>query len=214
MTSHSTTSTSSATTSTARPRRTDVRSAILEAAAQAFVDHGYAATKVSDIAAAAGFTKGAVYSNFGGKPELFSAVCESRFDSVTGSALASSEMFTADEPAAATVRRIAVALADEVTRDPSWPSTMAEFRALATRDADVAAVYTRLRLQQRRDLEDRLRERARALRLAEDFDYVVAANLLLTCFNALSVEHQAAPGATPRTLLEDSFAQLLKGLLP
>ncbi len=35
-----------------------------------FVKKGLAATSVEDIAEAAGYTRGAFYSNFGGKPEL------------------------------------------------------------------------------------------------------------------------------------------------
>lgn len=46
------------------------RSRILEAALPLFLEHGYHACSVELIADAAGFTTGAVYSNFGGKPDL------------------------------------------------------------------------------------------------------------------------------------------------
>ena len=35
--------------------------------------------RVAQVAARAGFTKGAVYSNFGGKPELFAAAMQAYF---------------------------------------------------------------------------------------------------------------------------------------
>ncbi len=70
-----------------RPRRVDVRDQLLLAAADAFAARGYADASVTDIARSAGFTKGAVYSNFGSKPELFAAVLSETFTELVGGAL-------------------------------------------------------------------------------------------------------------------------------
>ena len=51
-------------------RREQTRECLLEAAREMFVKKGLAATSVEDIAEAAGYTRGAFYSNFDGKPEL------------------------------------------------------------------------------------------------------------------------------------------------
>jgi AcrR family transcriptional regulator len=51
-------------------RREQTRERLLEAARKMFVKKGLAATSVEDIAEAAGYTRGAFYSNFDGKPEL------------------------------------------------------------------------------------------------------------------------------------------------
>ena len=51
-------------------RREQTRENLPEAARTMFVKKGLAATSVEDIAAAAGYTRGAFYSNFDGKPEL------------------------------------------------------------------------------------------------------------------------------------------------
>lgn len=51
-------------------RREQTRERLLEAARKMFVKKGLAATSVEDIAEAAGYTRGAFYSNFGGKSEL------------------------------------------------------------------------------------------------------------------------------------------------
>lgn len=60
-----------------RPRRRDrTRTDLLVAAATLFAEKGYGATSVDDIASAAGYTKGAVYSHFGSKSNLFLAVFE------------------------------------------------------------------------------------------------------------------------------------------
>ncbi|MDH6147665.1 MULTISPECIES: TetR/AcrR family transcriptional regulator [Paraburkholderia] len=51
-------------------RKEQTRECLLEAARKMFVKKGLAATSVEDIAEAAGYTRGAFYSNFGGKPDL------------------------------------------------------------------------------------------------------------------------------------------------
>ena len=54
------------------------RDEIVLAADRLFVEHGFHATSVDQIAAAAGYTKGAVYSNFDAKEDVFFAVYERR----------------------------------------------------------------------------------------------------------------------------------------
>lgn len=46
------------------------RERLIEAARTMFIKKGYAATSVEDIASAAGYTRGAFYSNFDGKADL------------------------------------------------------------------------------------------------------------------------------------------------
>jgi AcrR family transcriptional regulator len=52
------------------------RERLLATAEEVFLTRGYGATSVDAVAAAAGYTTGAVYSNFGGKADLFLAVIE------------------------------------------------------------------------------------------------------------------------------------------
>lgn len=59
-----------------RPAREVTRARLLATAEEMFFNRGYAATSVEAIAAEAGFTTGAIYSNFGGKADLFLAVLE------------------------------------------------------------------------------------------------------------------------------------------
>jgi AcrR family transcriptional regulator len=56
------------------------RERVIGAAEALFVERGFHASSVGDIAAAAGFTKGAVYSNFASKEDLFFAVYERRVE--------------------------------------------------------------------------------------------------------------------------------------
>lgn len=57
-----------------RPAKPGREEDLLEAALAAFVRHGYAATRMEDVAARAGVSKGALYLYFTNKPALFRAV--------------------------------------------------------------------------------------------------------------------------------------------
>ena len=59
-------------------RQLQTREAVIAAADALFVERGFHASSVGDIAAAAGYTKGAVYSNFASKEDVFFAVYERR----------------------------------------------------------------------------------------------------------------------------------------
>src|SRR6202034_428303 len=57
-------------------RRRQTRDHLLEAAAQVLAERGFHGASLDEVAAAAGFTKGAVYSHFKNKEDLFLAVLE------------------------------------------------------------------------------------------------------------------------------------------
>ncbi len=61
-------------------RRAETREHLLEAAARVFARKGYAGASVDDIAEEAGFTVGALYSNFASKQDLFLAAFERHCD--------------------------------------------------------------------------------------------------------------------------------------
>jgi AcrR family transcriptional regulator len=59
-----------------RPTRDDTREKLYEAAARVFEEQGIGGASIEAIAAAAGFTRGAFYSNFKSKDELIIAMLE------------------------------------------------------------------------------------------------------------------------------------------
>src|ERR1700745_59558 len=59
-----------------RPTRDETCEKLFEAAARVFEDEGIGGASIEAIAAAAGFTRGAFYSNFGSKDELIIAMLE------------------------------------------------------------------------------------------------------------------------------------------
>lgn len=63
---------------TRRPPRAQTRKELLDAAAQVFARRGFDGASVEAVAEEAGFSTGAVYSNFGSKQELFLTLYEER----------------------------------------------------------------------------------------------------------------------------------------
>lgn len=61
-------------------RRAMTRQHLLEAAAIVFAKHGFHGSTLDEVASLAGFTKGAVYSNFKSKDDLFLALLDDKVD--------------------------------------------------------------------------------------------------------------------------------------
>lgn len=72
-------STMQTTQTTRAERQALTRQQILAAAERLFAARGFGGTSLEDVASEAGYSKGAVYSNFAGKNDLFFAVIEDQF---------------------------------------------------------------------------------------------------------------------------------------
>ena len=135
-----------------RPRREDVRAAILDHAARVFGREGYARSSLARIAAEAGYTKGAVYSGFAGKPDLFAAACTVQFERATTRAMdgVADALDDPDLPREDLVARVAEALADVVLETTgSWPLLLHEFQAVGLREPAVGRAYRTLTVRRR-----------------------------------------------------------------
>jgi AcrR family transcriptional regulator len=111
-------------------QRARTRRDLLDAAARVFARHGYHATSVDMVGEAAGYTKGAVYSNFASKEELFLALLDEHVDR----AVAALEEIAGEAPAARAdlvgERRTTLAVFD-----PDWHLLETEFVLYAARNA-------------------------------------------------------------------------------
>lgn len=198
-----------------RPMRADVRAEILATAIAAFERTGYAGTSVDAIAREAGYTKGAVYSNFGGKPELFGEACRERLASIGADLLARVEpALDAATDRASLVRPLAEAVTAATLDTPlRWQILLNEFRTVALRDEAVGRVYaelSRARVESLARLLGSNRHLGRLSSAALDR----AALILLNLINALALEHAAAPEVVDRDTVSDIAAAFLGAVLP
>ncbi len=107
---------------------------VLAAAEELFLEKGFRATSVVDIAAAAGYTTGAIYYSFSGKDDLFLAVYRRRAkqqEDVLRAALAAAT--TPEE----TVQAIGLALTT-ARLEPPWYAVVFEFLSYAARDEQLS----------------------------------------------------------------------------
>ncbi|WP_227012660.1 MULTISPECIES: TetR/AcrR family transcriptional regulator [unclassified Pseudonocardia] len=132
-----------------RVKRDEVRSRLLDAAAEVFAQRGYAAARLDEIARAAGFTKGAVYSNFASKHALLAELIEQRVSAHLATSAA--ELQARDRPGRA-LEDIAEVFADGIVAGPTWARLLVEIAQQAAYDPEVRAVYTEVR----RSLRDEL----------------------------------------------------------
>jgi AcrR family transcriptional regulator len=65
---------------TREEKKARTRAQLIGAAATVFARHGYVTASLDEVAEEAGLTKGAVYSNFASKEELFQAVIDDRLN--------------------------------------------------------------------------------------------------------------------------------------
>lgn len=112
-------------------RRERIRSELVDAADRLFVANGFHATSVDAVADAAGYTKGAVYSNFRAKDDLFLAVYERRMTA----GLAEVEAMIAETPDLISAgTRLADRVSSRRGREDGWLAAFFEFWAYTLRD--------------------------------------------------------------------------------
>jgi AcrR family transcriptional regulator len=113
-------------------RQARTREELVEAADRLFTTNGFHATSVDAVADAAGYTKGAVYSNFASKEDLFFAVYERRVDRRAADIEAT---FAGGETAYDGLERLIAGLAKR--RDDGWLAAFFEFWAHVLRHPEL-----------------------------------------------------------------------------
>lgn len=125
------------TTSTREERREQTRVRLIEAADELFRRDGFHPTTLDRIADRAGYTKGAVYSNFESKEDLFFAVYDRRADALVA---AMEKALATSEPVDAISRAVDAADAGR-RRGDGWMPTLFEFWAHVLRHPEHKARF-------------------------------------------------------------------------
>jgi AcrR family transcriptional regulator len=114
------------------------RQKLLDSGARAFAKRGYAAASIEEIAASAGFTRGAFYANFSDKADLFLTILESQ----TETALTEVDDAVAAAP---DDQKLGALLEwfDWLVVDRRLELAFGEFQAVASRDRKVRARLAR-----------------------------------------------------------------------
>ncbi len=167
-------------------RRRRTRERLLDAAYELFAEQGFEAASIESICERAGFTRGAFYSNFADKAELFlslSAREERRLvaelrDAITTSG--ASEAVHGDGVDVAEIEHVVVRLLGALSDDRPWRLVNAEFELVALRHPEVAADY----LDRQSELIDELAEAVDRLAANLGLTFVLPARQALNLFAA------------------------------
>lgn len=205
----------SATTNERRRRLTrdeargQTRERLLDAAADVFKRLGYHGASLEAVAEAAGYTKGAVYSNFDTKADLFMAM----LDRYVEAEVSAQEQQFAGQTLEEAIDSLDSIFERQITSDPQWATLRMEFWLAADRDPVVrrrlvsnAEPYRKLA----GDLIDAMLAKAGRTTPFTGRDLGILLNALATGL-ALLVQHE--PDAVDPKLLVRAVRQLV-GLDP
>jgi AcrR family transcriptional regulator len=191
---------------TRKQRQEQTHEDLVTAAARVFARRGYHKATVEEIAAEAGFSTGAVYSNFDGKEQLFLAIADrqvgDRVAEITAVADAAERQGDAGTEAADQFRAFLEA-------DPDWPLLFYEFWSLSVRNPELQDELARRRDAIRYALADTLERVARELGFELRFPAPALATAIAASLNGLAFERAADPDALP----DDVFAEFVTAVL-
>ena len=183
-------------------RRVHTREILLTSAEQLFIERGYTQVSVSDICSAAGFTRGAFYSNFADKDELITAMLA---DHVEQTARRHLELLARHRDPDSFVA--ALAAADRSEQDPLGRSPLLHLELIlhTARAAERRPELTEFLQARRRLIVDIVKGTELEGSLATGIDPEQVAAMLLAMEDGFRLHRLIDPDGTP----PDSFVQSL-----
>ena len=184
-------------------RRT--RERLLAAAATVFARRGYHRATVEEIASEAGFTIGALYSNFSGKEDLFLALADRQVEERVMQVGAIAEAAEVGEPGKGAAER----LRSFLEADPEWPLLFYEFWSLSVRNPELQGELAKRRDAIRDALAEALERVAELHGFRLRFPAPVLATAIAASLNGLAFERAADPDALP----DEVFSEFVTAVL-
>jgi AcrR family transcriptional regulator len=187
------------------------RRRLIKAAAAVFARRGYRAATVAQIADEAGFTIGAVYSNFSGKEDLFLAVVDEHLGSQLVEAARTLREASTLEDASRQLGAGAMAYLEE---NPDWFPLFVEAWSFALRDPDFCPRFTQRQESSHRVLAESLRQRLEQEGVSTKALPVENVALAVKAlYHGVALERATNPGSVPDDALESAVTLLFRGLL-
>jgi AcrR family transcriptional regulator len=198
-------------TRAARAQGRAARDELLDAALRVFADRGYRHAGVDEIAAAAGYSKGALYWHFAGKEELLQSLLEERIDAPMRDMVALLESAPPDRDMSVEASR---EFARRLAGEREAVLLEREYWTLAVRDPELRRRYAERQAELRDAMARALEARARHLGTpdmpipAED-----VARIVMSIIGGLAVDDLVEPGSVRPELLGETLALVYAGLV-
>jgi len=187
------------------------RQHLLDAAAIVFARNGFHGSTLDEVAATAGFSKGAVYSNFKSKDDLFLELFHDRVDRQF--AVVSEALDTGSHDQAEQFPRIRQILRSDTSPwDDSFVTLWLEFILYARRNPDaqkkLAASAQRARTQVRALIEHEYEVRG----VTPNYPAADLAEIGMALFNGLGIDRLVDPTAVSDQMLDTTLSFLFDAM--
>jgi AcrR family transcriptional regulator len=193
-------------------RRQQTRDYLLEAAARVFAERGFHGASLDEVAAAAGFTKGAVYSNFKNKEELFLALLEANQQREMDALHATIE--ASEVPPVARLEDFVSLIRQQTTElGDNWNVLYQEFALYAMRNATAREKLARFEAVTVEKVAELIEDEqaAQGLTLEQTSD---VARIIVALMNGIGIMRALNPDAVDDAFLETTMAFLARALVP
>lgn len=195
----------------ARAESRDAREDLFNAAIEVFAERGFKDASVDEIAARAGYSKGAVYWHFSGKEDLFFALLDERIDRFY---LEMAELMETAPPERDMAPEGSKRFVEALRSERALVLLTHEYWSQAVRDPKLRRRYARRQARLRSALARALIARSEHLggpaldERAEDW-----ATVIMSLAVGLAQERLTSPSAVPDQLFGETIALIYRGLV-
>jgi AcrR family transcriptional regulator len=166
-------------------RRAETRAKLIEAAFRVFADKGFGQVRIEDVCAAAGYTRGAFYSQFDSLEELFFTLYDDRAHMIASQVTEALTVEDTTRGSEAVIDRVCATL----LLDRDWLLIKTDFLLHAARHPDVADRLAHHRQWLRTAVENRLQGARERLTLPQAIgDIPSASRAVVAAYDGVTVQ--------------------------
>jgi AcrR family transcriptional regulator len=191
-------------------RRAMTRQHLLDAAAIVFARNGFRGATLDEVAATAGFSKGAVYSNFKSKEDLFLELLDDRIDRQF--AVVSEVLESGSHDLAELFPRIRDIFRSDTFWDEDFVTLWLEFVLYARRNPEIRAKLAASLQRSRAQVQKLIEHEYAVAGVSPTYPAQDVAEISLAMFNGLSIDRLVNPSAVTDQTLDTTLSFLYEAM--
>jgi AcrR family transcriptional regulator len=191
-------------------RRAMTRQHLLDAAAIVFARNGFHGSALDEVAATAGFSKGAVYSNFKSKDDLFLELLDDRIDRQF--AVVSEILDSGSHEMEEQFPRVREVFGSDMFWDGDFVTLWLEFVLYARRNPEAQAKLAASAKRSRVQVQQLIEHEYDAVGASPKHPVHELAEISLALFNGLSIDRLVNPSAVTDQTLDTTLSFLYEAM--
>ena len=194
---------------TRKEQQAHTRSCLMRSAAKVFAKRGLQQASIDEVAADAGYTKGAFYANFESKEDLFLAMLDERFAQRLEQIR---RLMDSGEEVDSQARAAGEEVAAFLAADPDWQRLFFEFAAHAARNESFRRELVKRYSTLREGIAEAFARRANELELQMPVPAEQIALMTFAMANGFALERLVEPEAASEELFSTMLVVFFAGL--